>query len=207
MTCGIYCISNNKNAKCYIGQSYNIEQRFREHKSYLRLDKRDNIKLRNAWKKYGESAFQFIILEECKRDKKVLTKSEQFWMDNLKFIGLILYNMCPATNSCLGNKLTDEHKKHISDGCKGRPAWNKNIPHTLETINKMKNSSHRKSYTTILKKEEVIEIINKKKSKTILNISKEYKVSESTIKNIIYGRTWNKITGIKQRWNKKHAKG
>ena len=59
MTTGIYKITNLINGHIYIGQSINIERRFREHKngSELIVDK--------AIKKYGVENFSFDIIEEC----------------------------------------------------------------------------------------------------------------------------------------------
>ena len=77
LTIGIYMITNKINNKKYIGQSIRIETRWREHKnSYLRNDK--NTHLYNAMKKYGLENFDFIILEE--RKKEELNNREKYWI-------------------------------------------------------------------------------------------------------------------------------
>lgn len=67
---GIYKITNNINGKCYVGQSDNIERRWREHKK--RAFKIDNNQQTNllyrAMQKYGIDNFKFEILEECTKD-------------------------------------------------------------------------------------------------------------------------------------------
>lgn len=63
--CGIYKIENILNGNIYIGQSTNIKNRFKSHKSNLRLNKHCNIHLQYAWNKYGEENFEFSILEVC----------------------------------------------------------------------------------------------------------------------------------------------
>ena len=56
---GIYKITKKENGKSYIGQSNDIERRFKEHKN-----KRD-IPVEIAIQKYGAAAFKFEIIEEC----------------------------------------------------------------------------------------------------------------------------------------------
>jgi group I intron endonuclease len=58
---GIYKITNKINGKVYIGQSINIERRWKEHIS----DKRKNSLIHLAIEKYGEKNFNFEIIEEC----------------------------------------------------------------------------------------------------------------------------------------------
>ncbi len=69
---GIYKITKKDNGKSYIGQSNDIERRFQEHKN----KKANAIEL--AIEKYGESAFDFEILEECKLEE--LDDREKYWI-------------------------------------------------------------------------------------------------------------------------------
>jgi group I intron endonuclease len=55
---GIYCITNKVNNKKYIGQSWRIEQRFKEH-----VYKCCNAHLASAFKKYGTDNFFFGVVE------------------------------------------------------------------------------------------------------------------------------------------------
>lgn len=65
MTCGIYLIKNKLTGQMYVGQSVNIENRFRQHitPSNIRqyIDK--------SIKKYGMRNFFFKILFECKEEE------------------------------------------------------------------------------------------------------------------------------------------
>ena len=73
---GIYCITNLVNGKKYIGQSLNIEKRWKDHKSnYLNCK---NSSLYAAIRKYGINNFKFEILEEC--DAKELNSKEIYWI-------------------------------------------------------------------------------------------------------------------------------
>ena len=53
---GIYKIVNKVNGKYYVGSSNDVlKTRFYEHKRLLTKNKHFNVKLQNAWNKYGES--------------------------------------------------------------------------------------------------------------------------------------------------------
>lgn len=70
---GIYKITKKENGKSYIGQSNDIERRFKEHtfKNEIPIDK--------AIQKYGKESFQFEILEECSLDE--LDEKERYWIN------------------------------------------------------------------------------------------------------------------------------
>lgn len=72
---GIYVITNTMNGKKYVGQSINISQRWRAHRT--RYQTEDGY-LYKAMRKYGLDAFTFEILVEC--DKTDLNDLEQYWI-------------------------------------------------------------------------------------------------------------------------------
>lgn len=78
---GIYCLINIINNKRYIGSSKNIYQRLLKHRSLLRKNKHENIKLQNSWNKYQENNFNFYILEFCNENDLLL--KEQHYIDTL----------------------------------------------------------------------------------------------------------------------------
>lgn len=80
MVCGIYKIENNINHNIYIGQSKNIKDRWRSHKSnaFNQNSKDYNMVIYQAMRKYGINAFSFEILEECSQE--LLNEKEKYWI-------------------------------------------------------------------------------------------------------------------------------
>lgn len=76
MTSGIYQIYCKENKKRYIGQSINIEQRIKAHKSDLKGNRHQNILLQADYNALGPEKFIYSVLEET---KNVITR-ELFWM-------------------------------------------------------------------------------------------------------------------------------
>lgn len=75
---GIYKITN-PNGKIYIGQSININRRFKE---YEKLLCKDSKKLYYSFLKYGVENHKFEILEICNID--ILEERETYYILNLK---------------------------------------------------------------------------------------------------------------------------
>lgn len=117
MTCGIYKVQNQLNGKLYIGSSRNCEYRKQHHFTSLRKNKHFSRKLQNAWNKYGEEAFIFLIIEECLEFE--LTLREQFWLDFFE-ASTKGYNTRPKAESNRGYKFSAETKKKLSDAQKTR---------------------------------------------------------------------------------------
>ena len=78
---GIYKIENQINGKIYIGQSINIEERWKRHLSDSQLDKvsKTGTVIHKAINKYGSQNFDFSVIEEC--EEKELDEREIYWID------------------------------------------------------------------------------------------------------------------------------
>lgn len=119
---GIYQIRNLVNGKVYVGSSVNLNRRRNVHFYKLRHNMHDNLKLQNAFNKYGETSFVFEIIEIVD-DKCQLLNKEQYYIDKYNVIQEG-YNILPNAYSTLGfcpsaesrNKMSIAHKgKHISE--------------------------------------------------------------------------------------------
>ena len=113
---GIYCIENITTNKKYIGQSIDINDRWRRHIGELNHNLHHNDYLQKAWNKYGEDDFKFYILEYCEEND--LDEKEIYYIDfynttdrkygyNLKSGGQ--FNCHPTEE--VRNKISESNKK------------------------------------------------------------------------------------------------
>lgn len=106
---GIYKITNLINKKSYIGQSVNIQQRWKAHRCKYQTE---DSALYRAIRKYGLNNFTFEVLEECQKEQ--LDEREIFW---IKYYGTHNkekgYNMTDGGDSQTTSKLTKEQVNKI----------------------------------------------------------------------------------------------
>ena len=76
---GIYKITNLLNGKSYIGQSVDIETRWKQEIRASLREKHPKNHFIRALKKYGKDNFEFSVLEECKREE--LDEKEIYYID------------------------------------------------------------------------------------------------------------------------------
>ena len=131
---GIYKIVNKIDGKYYIGSSCNITApslgRWYAHKRVLRINKHWNSKLQNAWNKYGEENFEFLILENCSDDGPTLLLNEQKYLDIAKMNKKQCYNITFTAGKI---DMTDEVLEKMSLAKKGKYVGNKN--HQFKQVN------------------------------------------------------------------------
>lgn len=115
MTRGIYRIFNHSTLECYIGSSNDIEYRFILHLDDLRKDKHVNRHLQNSFNKHGEQSFSLEIVEIVPETTDLLSR-EQYYLPQGQ------YNIARSAwhPSRKGMKNSEEHKRKISQGNKGK---------------------------------------------------------------------------------------
>lgn len=148
MITGIYKITNIITYDFYIGSTRtSFHKRKLQHFSKLRRNKHDSPIFQNAWNKYGESNFEFQIVEICEESKVIFR--EQFYIDSLN----PRYNVCKIAGSRKYIKLrpetilklkqrtphkhTEETKKQMSISHKGLNTWTKGVKFSEERKQQM----------------------------------------------------------------------
>ena len=110
---GIYGLRNKTTGKWYVGQSIDIEDRW---KYYKRLKCKGQPKIYNSLLKYGYDGFDKIILEECSSCPKMLVEREIFWVQKYNSI-IDGYNI---RNPDLRSKFSDETRAKITASKTGK---------------------------------------------------------------------------------------
>jgi group I intron endonuclease len=118
--CGVYAIENTATNKVYIGSSSNIHARFASHRHALRHGIHKNKHLQSSWKKHGEKAFVFHVIEIVSEER--LLEKEQEWIDSFGD-----YNITGATRN-LGTPWTKERREKQAHVMKQNPVWSKENP-------------------------------------------------------------------------------
>lgn len=116
MTTGIYKITNKINQKSYIGQSINIERRFKQH-----TKAKFGFAIHKSFKKYGMDNFAFEVLYECPNEE--MNKWETFYITIFGTLAPNGYNLNMGGD---GKETSEETKKKMSDQRKGTKTGSNN---------------------------------------------------------------------------------
>lgn len=127
----IYKISSNVNNKIYIGSSVRLNIRVSQHRHHLLKGSHHSRKLQNHVNKYGIESLKFEVIETC--DQCDLLIREQFYMDTLN----PFFNILKIAGSQLGAKRTEAQKKYMSAQRKLKSPYRTGWKHTDESKKKI----------------------------------------------------------------------
>ena len=138
MVSGIYSILNKIDGKIYIGQSIDVDIRWKQHITDLNKNIHFNSYLQNSWNKYGSDAFEFKLLMACK--PRYLNRFERVQIKKFDSTNREKgYNLTDGGDS--DYTFSDETRKKMSETRKGlfvgenHPLYGKH--HSDETRKKM----------------------------------------------------------------------
>lgn len=192
---GIYKITNKANSKIYIGQSHNVEERWKRHKK-----RTHNEHLKKAFAKYGIENFLFEILISFEENSET--------QNNLNTYEKLFIEQFDSTNPNKGynkkeggskGKFTEETKKKLSEIMMGHTLSEETKQKISETLTgkqhteetKLLMSEQRKGHPVSeetrkkISKSEKGKIVSEETRRKIREKGKGRKHSEETIKKII----------------------
>ncbi len=180
---GIYKITSPSN-KIYIGQSVNIEDRWKKYQKYPESIK-NQTKLYNSIIKYGSKNHIFEIIEECEESK--LLERETYWKNFYKV--LEIPSLCCRIDG-KGGKNSKETNLKIGKIHKGK----KYSKESKQKISKAKKG-------IVFTEEHKRKISEAKKGKTFLSDEAKDKISKANTNKIHSPLTKEKISSsMKETW-------
>ncbi len=153
----VYAIVNVMNGKRYIGSTVNFHCRSALHRNQLRHGRHENRHLQAAWKKYGEDAFVFGIVEDVSIEQ--MHDREQIYLDAAQ---PMVYNISKVSYpAALGVKRSEATKalmrkaamERVAAGTNGfdnmtaeqKERWRTNLPRAAEANRGQKRSEATKA--------------------------------------------------------------
>jgi hypothetical protein len=115
---GVYAIRHAASGRACVGSSSNIGGRWRLHRSLLRRGVHHSPRLQRTWDKYGEAAFEWVVLEQS-LDPGLLYGREQVFLDAHFEQGLALNVSRDATDFARGAVLPAWWKAKIAAKLRG----------------------------------------------------------------------------------------
>ena len=83
---------NTVNGKIYIGETMKGELRWKRHIRFLRGNYHSNHKIQADFNKFGEDVFEWSIIKEYPKDRKLLKNKEKQLIEQYEEEGKQLYN-------------------------------------------------------------------------------------------------------------------
>jgi len=113
----------------------------------LKRNVHHNKHLQHAWNRYGEEAFNFLILEKIEGTSKEVLQHEQTWLDLHRMNGEVYNLVFHVTNTTLGYKYTEEQRQEICNRlAKYHPTRGKHFSEEAKQNMKKKRGKEHPSY-------------------------------------------------------------
>lgn len=195
----IYCVTNKLNNKSYIGQSVNVEKRWKDHTDNLNYSYK-KFAFQNAIVKYGPDNFIWQVIEEFETLDEC-NDAEEFYVAYFNTLAPNGYNLLPGGNN---RKCHESTKKKISEtlkttgsfvGKKGpaHPNYGKKLSAAriakLVINNSGDNCTIKKINSTIAR-EIYLEYINNQTK--IIDLVTKFGIAKNSIRNILNKKSWKK---------------
>ena len=193
----IYRITNKLNNKCYIGQSANVEQRWKEHLDNLTYPYK-RFAFQNALIKYGVDNFIWEVIENFLTLEEV-NNAEECYIYHFNTLVPNGYNLLPGGNNRACHEST---KKKISEklkvvgsfvGKKGsdHPNYGTKLSEERKLKISIQNSGDNcatKKINSTIAREVYLERLNNNTS--VENLVIKFGIANSSIRNILSKRSW-----------------
>jgi len=167
---GVYRITNTLNGKHYVGSSANVHDRWRVHRKSLASGTHHSKHLQRAWRKHGETVFEFVLIEEVEPEQ--LLSREQHYMDTYAaYEPSNGYNSARIAGSNRGVCWSEESRARVSASLKGRKqteehkakraAAQRGKTHSAETKERLREAALRRDPSTRKHSAETLERMSK----------------------------------------------
>jgi group I intron endonuclease len=140
---GIYCIENVENGMKYIGFARDIHDRWVSHKTSLKGGYHCNKYMQSTYNKYGESIFEYYIIQVLEDSEELLKNMEVYWISyyNSYILDGGGYNLTRGGDGTWGMKHTEETKNKLSEMNSGEKSFWFGRHHTEESKQKISESN------------------------------------------------------------------
>lgn len=112
---GVYAIIHLPTGRRYIGAGWNIDARWRLHKSQMKRGVHPNPRLQAAFDDGGEDAMAYVVLEQCPPGREGLDIREQHWLDSVSVFPGMLLNRSRFVESNKGCPTAPETKAKLRE--------------------------------------------------------------------------------------------
>ena len=179
----IYVFTNKINGKQYVGQTINIEERYKQHRKDAKNENKNSIFYR-AIRKYGFDNFEFKVVE-TDIDISKIHEREKFWIKELNTKSPNGYNLTDGGEGTFGYRHTEEAKKKMSELKKGMKLSPEQIERLRRgNIGRKLSEEHKKILVEAVKKANTGRKLTEEHKKRLAEYNRGRKHSEESKKKM-----------------------